>query len=155
MPDYLVRGSVFEYLMQECFQLNRNLVEVARRLTEDLGVTGSQWGVLGALGRADAPRTIAEAARRMGLARQSVQRVADALVEQGLVEYQPNPADKRTKLAEVTPAGRSLLAELESRQLAWADRTAGDLSQANIEEAMRLVKQIRERIGIDRAEHDG
>ena len=155
MPDYLVRGSVFEHLMQECFKLNRNLVAVAKHLTEDLGVTGSQWGVLGALGRDDAPRTIAEAARRMGLARQSVQRVADALVEQGLVEYLPNSADKRTKLAEVTAAGRKLLAELETRQLDWANHTAGDLSQANIEEAMRLVKQIRERINVDRNDVDG
>jgi DNA-binding MarR family transcriptional regulator len=155
MPDYLVRGSVFEHLMQECFKLNRNLVEVARQLTEDLGVTGAQWGVLGALGQAEAPRTIAAAARRMGLARQSVQRVADALVEQGLVKYLPNSADRRTKLAEVTDAGRTLLAELESRQMDWANRTAGDLNQENIKEAMRLVKQIRERIGIDRDDADG
>ena len=155
MPDYLVRGSVFENLMQECFKLNHSLIEVAQELTEDLGVTGAQWGVLGALGRDDAPRTIAEAARRMGLARQSVQRVADALVEHGLVKYLPNSADRRTKLAEVTDSGRVLLAELEARQLAWANRTAGDLSHANIEEAMRLVKQIRERISIDRDDIDG
>lgn len=155
MPDYLVRGSVFEHLMQECFKLNRNLVAVAKHLTEDLGVTGSQWGVLGALGQDNAPRTIAAAARSMGLARQSVQRVADALAEQGLVEYLPNSADKRTKLAAVTASGRTLLAELETRQLGWANRTAGDLSQANIEEAMRLVKQIRERINVDRNDVDG
>jgi len=155
MPDYLVRGSVFENLMEECFQLNRSLIEVAKQLTEDLGVTGAQWGVLGALGRDDAPRTIAEAARRMGLARQSVQRVADALADQGLVEYLPNSEDRRTKLAEVTGAGRALLAELETRQLAWANRTAGDLSRANIEEAMRLIKQIRERTSIDPDDIDG
>ncbi|MDH3511516.1 MAG: MarR family transcriptional regulator [Gammaproteobacteria bacterium] len=155
MQDYLVRGSVFEHLMQECFQLNRNLVNVTRHLTDDLGVTGAQWGVLGALGQDNAPRTIAEAARRMGLARQSVQRVADALAAQGLVEYLPNSADRRTKLAEVTAAGRTLLAKLEKRQLKWAKRTAGDLSEANIEEAMRLVKQIRERISIDRDANDG
>ena len=155
MPDYLVRGSVFEHLMQECFKLNRNLVEVAQHLTEDLGVTGAQWGVLGAFGQDDAPRTIAEAARRMGLARQSVQRVADALADQGLVEYLPNSEDRRTKLAKVTDAGRTLLVELETRQLEWANRTAGDLSQTNIKEAMRLVKQIRERIGVDRDDADG
>jgi len=152
MPDYLVRGSVFENLMDECFKLNRNLIDVAKHLTEDLGVTGTQWGVLGAFGQEGAPRTIAEAARRMGLARQSVQRVADALAEQGLIEYLPNSADKRTKLAEVTGAGRKLLTKLERRQLDWINRTAGDLNHANIEEAMRLVKQIRERIGIDRKE---
>jgi len=155
MPDYLVRGSVFEYLMQECFKLNRNLVEVAKHLTEDLGVTGAQWGVLAALGQEDAPPTIAEAARRLGLARQSVQRVADALVEHGLVQYLPNSADRRTKLAKITDAGRTLLAELENRQLDWANRTAGDLSQTNIEEAMRLIKQVRERIGIDRGNIGG
>jgi DNA-binding MarR family transcriptional regulator len=86
----------------------------------------------------------------MGLARQSVQRVADTLVDQGLIEYLPNPKDRRTKLAEVTSAGRTLLTELDTRQLEWARRAARDLSETNIEEAMRLVKQVRERISIDR-----
>ncbi len=150
MPDYLVRGSVFENLMQECFKLNHSLIKVAKQLTADLDVTGAQWGVLGALGEDDAPRSIAEAARRMGLTRQSVQRVADTLAEHGLVEYLPNPADGRAKLATVTDTGRALLTELEARQLDWANRAAGDLSQENIEEAMRLVKHIRERISFDR-----
>lgn len=155
MPDYLVRGSVFENLMQECFKLNHCLIIVARQLTEDLGVTGAQWGVLGALGEDNAPRSIAEAARRMGLTRQSVQRVADALAEHGLVEYLPNPADRRTKLAKVTNTGRTLLAELETRQLEWANCAAGDLSETDIGEAMRLVKRIRERISIERDVTDG
>ena len=149
MPDYLVRGSVFEHLMQECFKLNRSLIEVTEQLTGDLGVTGTQWGVLGILGQDDAPRTIAEAARRMGLARQSVQRVADTLVDLGLVEYLPNPADRRTKLAEVTSAGRTLLTELDTRQLQWARHAAENLSETNIEEALRFVKRVRERISID------
>ena len=45
-------------------------------------------------------------ARDMGHARQSVQRLADALAKEGLVVYKDNPADQRSRLLELTPQGR-------------------------------------------------
>lgn len=41
----------------------------------------------------------------MGITRQSVQRVADVLVEAGLAEYRPNPAHRRAKLLAPTEDG--------------------------------------------------
>ena len=75
--------TVLNELMGECFRLNRSYLEVSAQLTEGASVSGAQWGVLAALGQNDMPDTVAATARRMGLARQSVQRVADLLADAG------------------------------------------------------------------------
>ena len=146
MPEKYPHGSALNELLRECFRLNRCLMEASQQLTEGTGVTGAQWGVLTALGQGVAPRTVAETARQMGLARQSVQRVADVLAENGLVRYLPNPEDKRAKLAEVTRAGRTLLGQLEKQQQAWVDDVAADCSKAELNSALRLVQKIRARM---------
>jgi len=139
-------GSDLNELLRECFRLNRGLMEVSQQLTAGTRVTGAQWGVLTALGQGNIPRTVAETARQMGLARQSVQRVADVLADKGLVSYLPNPEDKRAKLVEVSRAGRALLGQLEQQQQAWVDDVAADCSGAEIKAALQLVKKIRQRM---------
>jgi DNA-binding MarR family transcriptional regulator len=139
-------GPALNELMRESFLLNRSLLEAARQLTETTGVTGAQWGVLAALNFGGEPRTVAETARQMALTRQSVQRVSDVLADNNLVKYLPNPADKRAKLVEVTPAGRALLKQLEERQHAWVAGVASNHSDLDINAAAELVKNIRQRI---------
>jgi DNA-binding MarR family transcriptional regulator len=82
----------------------------------------------------------------MNLARQSVQRVADVLAELGLVEYLPDPADKRARLVRVTDTGRALLAELEVRQQAWLNTLVEGLREAEIAQAAQLVEHIAAQI---------
>ena len=64
----------------------------------------------------DEPLPVAEIARRvgLGLARQSVQRVADLLVERGWARFRDNPSHRRAKLLEPTDEGRAALVELVS-----------------------------------------
>ena len=138
--------TVLNELMGECFRLNRSYLEVSAQLTEGASVSGAQWGVLAALGQNDRPDTVAATARRMGLARQSVQRVADLLADAGLVHYLPSPEDKRAKLAEVTAAGRAELAKLKKRQHAWVDSIVGEYGEAEIDTALELIRNIRQRI---------
>jgi DNA-binding MarR family transcriptional regulator len=146
MPAYLPQGSALNEFMRESFQLNRSLLEAAQQLTESTGVTGAQWGVLTALAYGSEVRTVAETARQMALARQSVQRVTDVLADNDLVKYLPNPLDKRAKLVEVTASGRALLRQLEKRQRAWVAGIVGNHSDAEISAATQLVKNIRQHI---------
>jgi DNA-binding MarR family transcriptional regulator len=139
-------STVLNELMGECFKLNHSVVEAARQLTEGADVTGVQWGVLAAFGQDAEPTTVAATARRMGLARQSVQRVADVLAEQDLINYLPNPADKRAKLIELSAPGKSLHAKLQRRQHAWADDVTGNYNDADLNAAIQLLKNIRQRI---------
>ena len=146
MAEFLSDGPALNELLQECYALNRSLVEAAQQLTEGTGITGAQWGVLSALNQAPEPRSVAETARRMGLARQSVQRVADLLEGLALVHFLPDPADKRARLVAVTPQGQRLLDRLEGRQLRWVRQVTGEHRAADIAAAARLLRDMRERI---------
>jgi DNA-binding MarR family transcriptional regulator len=155
MAEFLGQGAAINDLLRVCFRLNRSLVDAAQLLTDGTPVTGAQWGVLTSFATHAGPGTVAEVARRMNLARQSVQRVADVLEAAGLVEYLPNPADKRAKLVRVTSAGAELLDELEVRQQAWLQEVVGNLGEADIAAAARLVDSVAAEIsagtGIDRS----
>ncbi|WP_062208956.1 MarR family winged helix-turn-helix transcriptional regulator [Streptomyces sp. NBRC 109706] len=89
------------------FRLNGQFLELAERLSRPAGLTAAWWQVLGAV--LPEPLPAAGIARAMGVTRQSVQRVADLLVERGLAEYHPNPAHRRAKLLAPTPAGRAAI----------------------------------------------
>jgi DNA-binding MarR family transcriptional regulator len=100
------------------FRLNGMFLQVAESLAQPAGLTAAWWQVLGAVTRG--PNTVSGVAREMGLARQSVQRVADLLVSHDLAEYQPNPAHARAKLLASTEAGRTAIGKLRDGTLAWA-----------------------------------
>ena len=59
-------------LILEIFSLNGNLLTTGDALTIDLGITSSQWQVLGAL--EPGAKSISQIGRIMGLTRQSVRR---------------------------------------------------------------------------------
>src|SRR5947208_697900 len=72
--------------------------------------TAAWWQVLGPV--LGPPLPVAGIAREMGLTRQSVQRIADILVERGLAEYRDNPAHRRAKLLVPTEAGRAAIGRI-------------------------------------------
>src|SRR5260221_4084500 len=85
------------------FRLNGLLMWNGDRITGSIGQSSARWQVLGRVGYQ--PQTVAQMAREMGHARQSVQRLADVLAKEGLVVYKDNPADQSARLLELTPQG--------------------------------------------------
>jgi DNA-binding MarR family transcriptional regulator len=73
----------------QVFRLNGLLAEVGDALARPAGQSSARWQVLASIEEAPAP--VAQIARVLGLARQSVQRVADLLAEEGLASYEDNP----------------------------------------------------------------
>lgn len=115
------------------------LAGVSRRTSESLarrvGQTAARWHVLSVL--SDGPRTVPSAARRLGLAPQSVQRVVDDLLRSGHLEASPNPDHVRSPLISLTASGRETLERLfdrsETERAALLERagvTAEQLDQA-------------------------
>ncbi len=77
------------------------------------------------------PLPVAGIARAMGITRQSVQRIADLLVERGLAEYAENPAHRRAKLLRATAAGREAVTRIGPPHAEFAARLAGELGVEN------------------------
>lgn len=134
------------------FRVNGLLMRNGERLTAPSEQSSARWQVLG---RADdGPRTVARMAREMGLARQSVQRVADALSDEGLVSYVDNPADRRARLVEITPAGARVLADIVDRYRAWAERMAQTLDDGDLRSAADALARVGDAIEADLPDKD-
>lgn len=121
-------GTALTELVMAVFRLNGELLEAAEGMAGPVGLTAARWQVLGPIMQ-DA-KTVSAIGREMGLARQSVQRLAHVLVDEGVVEYLDNPADRRAKLLSLTKEGRSALRRVGERQHKWANATS-DGTQAS------------------------
>ncbi|MFJ8047635.1 MarR family winged helix-turn-helix transcriptional regulator [Streptomyces luteogriseus] len=122
------------------FRLNGQFLAVAEELARPAGLTAAWWQVLGAvLGE---PLPVSGIARAMGITRQSVQRIADLLVERGLAEYRPNPAHRRAKLLAPTDEGRAAIARIDPGHAAFADRLAEAFGEAELAEAVRMLERL-------------
>src|SRR2546430_11035522 len=108
-------------------------------MAKPAGLTAAWWQVLGAV--LPGPLPVAGIAREMGLARQSVQRIADLLVEKGLAAYEPNPAHRRAKLLRPTQHGLDAIAALGDAQHRWANAVAATIDSDKLEEALAVVSQ--------------
>jgi DNA-binding MarR family transcriptional regulator len=88
------------------------------------------------------PLTVAAIARNMGLTRQSVQRTADLLVEEGLCQYSPNPAHRRAKLLSSTDQGLNAIRQLAPSVIAWSKRVRESVGDDVIDAATVSVKEL-------------
>ena len=122
------------------FQLEGLLAAAGDEIAAPLGQSTARWRILAAVERE--PSTVAQIARDWRLARQSVQRVADALEADGLVVYVENPSHRRAKLVQLTAAGRRVLKRIQQKQIAWANETAAALDARDLERANELLARI-------------
>ena len=133
-------GAALTELVLETFRLNGRLLEAAQGLAAEGGITAAWWQVLG--GVLDEPRSVADVARRMGLTRQGVQRIADLLVARGLAEYRPNPAHRRAKLLACTEAGYWAVRRITLAAHPWGDRIGSRVGEADLRGAVGTMRRL-------------
>jgi DNA-binding MarR family transcriptional regulator len=122
------------------FRLNGQFLEISEKLALPAGLTAAWWQVLGAvLGE---PLPVVGIARMMGITRQSVQRIADLLVDKGLAEYRTNPAHARAKLLAPTAAGREAVVRIKPGHRALAKRLAQELGIEGFQQAMSALQRL-------------
>ena len=135
-------GDAFSRLVVQVFRLNGVLTAAGDEMARPAGQTSARWQVLAAADHA--PMTVAQIARALNLARQSVQRVADLLVGDGLAAYVENPGHRRAKLVALTPAGRKALRTIQAAQRVWADAIGARVGEAELTRAnTTLDKALR------------
>lgn len=126
------------------FRLGGDFRDAAEGIAAPAGLTAARWKVLGAvLGEA---QTVADIGRTMGLARQSVQRLADILVAEGLAAYLDNPAHKSAKLLAPTEAGYAAIERLRERQAVWANEVSRGLSVQMLTECSGILRDLIARV---------
>jgi DNA-binding MarR family transcriptional regulator len=122
------------------FRLNGQFLGVAEELARPVGLTAAGWQVLGAV--LESPLSVAGIARAMGITRQSVQRTADLLVEQGLAEYLPNPSHRRAKLLRPTADGYAAVRRINPAHAVLAQRLADELGMDGLSRALDALSEL-------------
>jgi len=133
-------GDAFSGVAFRILRLSGLLTAAGDELARPAGQTSARWQVLAAVEHS--PASVAAVARLLALARQSVQRVADVLEEEGLLAYDENPEHARAKLARLTPAGRQALASIQSAQRAWADRLGATVGEPDLRRAISILDRV-------------
>jgi DNA-binding MarR family transcriptional regulator len=132
-------------LVLEVFGLNGALLASGDTLVRDLDLTSARWQVLGAIALEDRPLTVAQAARRMGLTRQAVQRVMRDLEADGFVSAKSNPDHKRAPLFMLTEKGQKAYAEADRRQIGWSQELAAGVKREELKAALNLLRRLNAR----------
>lgn len=117
------RDRAFRRMVYDLLTVGARMQEVRDRLASAMGVTGPQYAILMAifhLQDEEGGAGIRAVARRLHVSGPFITAQVNLLVDGGLVEKHPNPAD-----------GRGVLLQLSARGRAAVKRTAPDIRQAN------------------------
>jgi DNA-binding MarR family transcriptional regulator len=129
-------------------RLRLALARSARRLRQESG-TGLSPSLTAALATIErhGPLTPSELAARERVQRPTVTRLVFRLEEAALVTRAADPADRRSSLITVTPAGRALLAAARTRKDAFLSEridALGPEDRATLERAAALLEGMLE-----------
>ena len=135
--DLLIRDILFCY-----FRLNAG----GERMFAAVGQTPGKVSLMRSL-REEGAQSVAQLARSRPVARQGVQRMADELSTEGLIEFVPNPSHRRAKLARLTTRGQLLMEKAMAGELRWAARLAHNFSEREIETARDVIRRLKQILG--------
>lgn len=110
-------GPDIGQLMSELHETAAAVRARGEAVARSAGQTQARWQALFTLDRG--PMTVPDLARRLGLTRQSVQRVVDLLVGDDLVATVPNPSHRRSSLFELTADGTRALGRINVAARRW------------------------------------
>jgi DNA-binding MarR family transcriptional regulator len=124
------------YWLKRCYQALRRSVDAELRR---YGLTLSQRDVLLTLWD-EGPLDQRSLRDRLGLEQSSVSRLVDGLVRRGWVRVEADAADRRVRLASLTPEGRALL-----QHTPGASELAGEMMVAGLtdEERGELLRLLQ------------
>ena len=133
-------GEAFNDVLLLVLRLHGSFTAAGEALAKPAGQTLARWLVLDQCRQEAA--TVSEIARRLRLARQSVQRIADLLAADGLCRYRDNPHHQRAKLLELTPAGRAALYAIDAAQHGWCDTLGNKIGEPALRRTAAALQRI-------------
>jgi DNA-binding MarR family transcriptional regulator len=122
------------------YRLNGHVLSIAEELAGPVGLTGAWWQVIASVLRE--PMSVADISRFIGNTRQAVQRIADRLVEEGLVDFHDYPAHARAKLLTPTEKGRSAVRAIAPAHVELANRLATSYGKEKLAHLLELMEDL-------------
>jgi DNA-binding MarR family transcriptional regulator len=139
------KGEAIADLMLEVAQFFFRIRAVGQRTGLITSWGGGAFGFLRSLALLG-PLTVPQIAEMRPTSRQRMQRLADELAAEGLVEFVDNPKHRRSKLVQLTPKGDARYGELSARFLGIASMMGVGLGEVDIRRATETVRWLSEEV---------
>lgn len=107
-----------------------------------LGLTYGQARLLRLVEEAGQPLRMADIAARLEVVPRAVTSMVDGVEEAGLVSRRPDPADRRSVLVELSPAGRRLLRHVAAARAESARQVLGVLDETQRAQLLGLLRTL-------------
>ena len=92
------------------------------------------------------PHTVPQIARMRPVARQHIQKLANEMAADGLIELIDNPAHKRSKLLRLTPKGEARYEELSAMFVDLIEQCARGMNEADLRTAATVLRAFRAKL---------
>jgi DNA-binding MarR family transcriptional regulator len=135
------KGEAIADLMLEVAQFFFRLRAVGQRTGLITSWGGGAFGFMRSLALIG-PLTVPQIAQMRPTSRQRMQRLADELAAEGLVEFIDNPRHRRSKLVRLTRTGDARYREMGARFLAIASTMGAELGEADIRKTTGILRQL-------------
>jgi len=129
-----------EALFSEVFEAAAVGRRSGTEIAAAVGQTQARWQTLWTLGTGSL--TVPQIARRLGQTRQNIQRLANELAEERLVDFADNPDHKRSPLVSLTERGRSVLDDINSAGATFNGAVLTELGADRVQELRVLLRDF-------------
>jgi DNA-binding MarR family transcriptional regulator len=143
-------ATLFRQLTRAVFAAQSSVLHYGDRANAAFGQSSARWRVM--FNIAQGTGSVAEIARETGYARQSVQRLADVLVADGLATYAPDPQDRRRQVITLTAKGSTLLDQMEADFDRWSKRLVRAFGKQSVIKTIEDLHELKRVLDAD-AEH--
>ncbi|MEQ8746189.1 MarR family transcriptional regulator [Pyruvatibacter sp.] len=106
---------------------------------------GGAWGILNSV-ITQGPQTVPQLARARPVSRQHIQKLANEMAADGLIQFVANPAHRRSQLIEATPKGLDAYARMNASLGELADALGKDFSKEELFVAASVIERMRAKL---------
>jgi DNA-binding MarR family transcriptional regulator len=143
-------ATLFRQLTRAVFAAHASVLRHGDRANAPFGQSSARWRVMFNIAQGNG--SVSEIARATDYTRQSIQRLADNLVVEGLATYAPDPEDRRRQIITLTPEGSTVLAAMESDFDRWSKRLVKKLGKSNVTQTIEHLHELKRVLDTD-ADH--
>ncbi|QPJ61492.1 MAG: MarR family transcriptional regulator [Candidatus Nitronauta litoralis] len=144
MPKRTPKAEALRHLILNLLELTSAMESKGQEIVKPHKQTLSNWKVLTAAGCDNF--TVSQIARRMGLSRQAVQKIANSLVEQGLARYVENPDHKTSPIVALTKQGHALDEAIVQDHIVWSNAFSKNFTLENLTTTAATLKELSEHL---------
>jgi DNA-binding MarR family transcriptional regulator len=134
--------TLIPLIVADVFELTGLFRDMGEAIARTVGQTQARWQVMSAAS-AD-PRTVPQIARRLGVSRQNVQRIAGLLVAERWASFEPNPDHRGSPYLVLSTRGRDVLARITKAAASYHATIARKLTGTDVAALHRSLRRLIE-----------